>query len=86
MPFKMNRPHMAYFEQDDILHYAISNEPEAASGEVSPDVTAELNENGELIGMALKQGRFRMAPLRLTGDGSPYPPDTCAERQGEASR
>jgi uncharacterized protein YuzE len=44
---------MAYFENDDILHLAISDEPEAGSVEVSPNVTAELNAKGELIGIEI---------------------------------
>jgi uncharacterized protein YuzE len=49
----MNKMHMEYFENDDILHLAISDEPEADSVELSPNITAELNENGELIGIEI---------------------------------
>ena len=49
----MNKTHMAYFEKDDILHLAISDEPDAGSGEVSPNITAELNAKGELIGIEI---------------------------------
>jgi hypothetical protein len=41
---------VSYFEQDDVLHLAISDEPEAGSVEVGPNITAELNAEGELIG------------------------------------
>ena len=44
---------MAYFENDDVLHLAISDEPEAGSVEVSPNITAELNAKGELIGIEI---------------------------------
>jgi uncharacterized protein YuzE len=44
---------MAYFEQEDVLHLAVSDEPEARSVEISPNVTAELNEQGELIGIEI---------------------------------
>ncbi len=55
----MSKTHMAYFEKDDVLHFAISNEQEAGSVEVSPDVTAELNAKGELIGIEiLNASRF----------------------------
>ena len=40
---------MTYFEKEDILHLVISDEPESDSIELSPNITAELNENGELI-------------------------------------
>ena len=49
----MSETRMAYFEKDDILHFAISDEKEAGSVEVSPNITAELNANGELIGIEI---------------------------------
>ena len=49
----MSNTQMAYFEKDDVLHLSISDEPEAGSVEVSPNVTAELNEDGELIGIEI---------------------------------
>ena len=44
---------MAYFEQEDILHLAITDEPERDSMELSPNITAELNDEGELIGIEI---------------------------------
>ncbi len=44
---------MVYFEQEDILHLALSDEPEAGSVEISPNITAELNDKGELIGIEI---------------------------------
>jgi uncharacterized protein YuzE len=49
----MNKPQMTYFEQDDILHLVISDEPEESSTELSPNITAELNAKGELIGVEI---------------------------------
>ena len=49
----MNNPSMNYFKEEDILHLVISDEKEAGSVELSPNVTAELNENGELIGIEI---------------------------------
>lgn len=49
----MNKTKLAYFEKEDILHIAISDEPESGSVEVSPNVTAELNDAGELIGIEI---------------------------------
>ncbi|MCB1824678.1 MAG: DUF2283 domain-containing protein [Candidatus Competibacteraceae bacterium] len=49
----MNNTRMVYFEENDILHLSVSNEPEAGSVELSPNVTAELNEQGELIGIEI---------------------------------
>ena len=81
----MNKGHMAYFEKDDVLHFAISDEPEAGSVEVSPGITAELNAKGELIGIeilnASRNGVVGSTPLmarqRPPGppSGSPRSPD-----------
>jgi uncharacterized protein YuzE len=49
----MNKPRMNYFKEEDILHLVISDEKEAGSVELSPNVTAEVNENGELIGIEI---------------------------------
>ena len=49
----MSNPRMVYFEENDILHLSVSDEPETASVELSPNVTAELNEQGELIGIEI---------------------------------
>ncbi len=46
-------PKLAYFEQEDILHLIVSEEDEASSIELSPNITAELNERGELIGIEI---------------------------------
>ncbi len=44
---------MAYFEEDDVLHLAVSDEPEVQSIEITSNVTAELNERGQLIGVEI---------------------------------
>ncbi|WP_295587142.1 DUF2283 domain-containing protein [uncultured Lamprocystis sp.] len=44
---------IAYFEDVDTLHLSITEEAEAESVEISPDVTAELNAKGELIGLEI---------------------------------
>lgn len=49
----MNNAKMHYFENQDILHLIVSDEPEANSVEISPNITAELNETGELIGIEI---------------------------------
>ena len=49
----MNRTKMLYFEQEDILHLTITDEAEANSIELSPNITAELNDKGELIGLEI---------------------------------
>jgi len=49
----MNKPKRTYFEEEDLLHLVISDERESGSIELSPNVTAELNENRELIGIEI---------------------------------
>jgi uncharacterized protein YuzE len=49
----MNNAKMYYFEKEDILHLMVSDEPEANSVEISPNITAELNDTGELIGIKI---------------------------------
>jgi uncharacterized protein YuzE len=49
----MNKTKLAYFENDDVLHLAISDEPESGSIELSPNIIAELNDKGELIGIEI---------------------------------
>lgn len=49
----MNKPKMTYFQKEDILHLVISDEPESGSLELSPNITAELNDKGELIGIEI---------------------------------
>ncbi|MCA9962682.1 MAG: DUF2283 domain-containing protein [Anaerolineales bacterium] len=49
----MNKTSMRYFEEEDILHLVVSDEPEANSIELGPNITVELNEKGELIGVEI---------------------------------
>jgi len=49
----MSKTQMTYFDEEDVLHLVISDEPEANSVELSPNITAELNEAGELIGIEI---------------------------------
>jgi len=47
----MNQLH--YFEAEDVLHLLISEGEEYNTLEISPNVTAEMNANGELIGIEI---------------------------------
>ncbi|MDY6857529.1 MAG: DUF2283 domain-containing protein [Thermodesulfobacteriota bacterium] len=49
----MDKTKMTYFKEEDILHFIISEENESKSIEISPNITAELNENGDLIGIEI---------------------------------
>ncbi|MDF0556890.1 DUF2283 domain-containing protein [Kamptonema sp. UHCC 0994] len=49
----LNNAKMAYFEKEDILHLTLSDERESQSVEISPNITVEVNEAGELIGIEI---------------------------------
>ncbi len=49
----MSKPRLAYFEKEDVLRLVAKEGPEAQSVELSPNVTAELNDKGELIGIEI---------------------------------
>ena len=49
----MNKMKMTYFDKEDVLYLEISDEPEAGSIELEPNITAELNDKGELIGVEI---------------------------------
>jgi uncharacterized protein YuzE len=49
----MKKPKIAYFENEDVLHLAIAEDRESSSIEISPNITAELNEQDELIGVEI---------------------------------
>lgn len=49
----MNKAQIKYFEQEDVLHLLISDEPEYRSIELSPNITVELNEKNEMIGVEI---------------------------------
>ena len=44
---------MTYFEKDDIIHIVLSPEKEAGSFEINPNITAELDDKGELVGIEI---------------------------------
>lgn len=49
----MPKSKLSYFEQEDILHLVISEEARPNSLELSPTITAGLNEREELIGIEI---------------------------------
>ena len=48
-----NKAKLVYFEAEDVLHIRLTDEEETGSVELSPNITAELNEAGELIGVEI---------------------------------
>ncbi len=61
----MNKLRMMYFEKDDVLHLALSDEAETGSVELGPDITVELNERNELIGIEILNASTFMRDLVL---------------------
>lgn len=49
----MNKTRIRYFEQEDVLHLVIGEGLESRSLELSPDITVELNDQNELIGVEI---------------------------------
>ncbi len=49
----MDKAKLRYFEQENILYLSISDDPENGSIELSPNITAEYNDKGELIGIEI---------------------------------
>jgi len=49
----MSNPKLDYFSEQDVIHLTISEEVEVDSIEISPNITAELNQQGELIGVEI---------------------------------
>jgi uncharacterized protein YuzE len=63
----MRKPKMSYFSQEDILHLVISEEAEANSIELNPNVTAEVNQKGELIGIEILNASAFLRDMLLEG-------------------
>ena len=49
----MSNPRIQYFEQEDVLHLVLAEGPESRSLELSPNITVELNDRNELIGVEI---------------------------------
>ena len=47
------KPAMTYFKDEDILHLLISEGVEASSIEVAPNITVELNAEGDILGIEI---------------------------------
>jgi uncharacterized protein YuzE len=49
----MNKTQMRYFEQEDVLYLVIAEGTETRSLELSPNITVELNDRNELMGVEI---------------------------------
>ena len=63
----MKKPTMVYFEQEDILHLVMYEWKESNSVELSPNITAELTEKGDLIGIEILQASTFVRDALLEG-------------------
>lgn len=61
----MSNPKMRYFPEQDVIHLAITDEEEVESLELSPNITAELNRDGGLIGVEILQASTFMRDFIL---------------------
>ncbi len=46
-------PQIRYFDSEDVLYIVFSEGEESGSYEISPNITVELNENGEIVGVEI---------------------------------
>jgi uncharacterized protein YuzE len=49
----MNKTRVRYFEQEDVLHLTLGEGAESRSLELSPNITVELNDKNEMIGVEI---------------------------------
>ena len=64
---QMNRIRLRYFEQEDVLHLLVSDKLEKSSIELSPNITVELNDNNEVVGVEiLKATGFLLKQYPIT--------------------
>lgn len=49
----MNKSKMRYFEQEDVLHIVVADGEEVQSVELGPNITVELDENNQLLGVEI---------------------------------
>ena len=83
---KVSKMKMRYFEPEDILYLAISDEPENSSIELSSNVTAEYNDRGELIGIEiLKASDFIRDSIAKFGQERDFSTDILRERVKNAT-
>ena len=61
----MNKMSMTYFQEDDVLHIMLAEGQEANSVELSPNITAELDEEGELIGIEILEASLFIRDMIL---------------------
>lgn len=61
----MNSPKMHYFPEQDVIHIMMAEGEEFDSIELSPNITAELNADGDLIGVEILKASVFMRDFIL---------------------
>ena len=51
--YTLDQAKILYFEKEDILYIVISEGPQCGSLELNPNITVELNDKGEIIGIEI---------------------------------
>ncbi|HJQ31579.1 MAG TPA: DUF2283 domain-containing protein [Pyrinomonadaceae bacterium] len=49
----MSKTRVRYFEKEDVLHLVLADGEESRSLEIGPNITVELNDENELIGVEI---------------------------------
>ena len=49
----MDKTRLRYFEGEDVLHLAVADGREVRSVELGPNITVELDEHNELVGIEI---------------------------------
>ena len=56
---------MAYFEKENVLHLMVADGPEAKCVELSPDVTVEMDAQGQFLGVEILNARRFLRDSRM---------------------
>lgn len=49
----MSKSNMRYFEDEDVLHLVVADGEEARSVELGPNITVELDQDNQLLGVEI---------------------------------
>ena len=63
----MTKPKLLYFADEDILHLVVAEGAEENSVELTPNVTAQLNAAGDLIGIEILDASTFLRDVILEG-------------------
>ena len=61
-----------YYKEEDIMHIVLSEGPELGSVEIDPNITLELDENREIIGIEILHATQFLRDLNRTREIHEY--------------